>query len=737
MTNRSKTQMGRPNRAFRLLATTALAASASLPAADLAFAQSTIELDEITVTARKRNERLWDVPFTVDAQTRQQLDEKRAYDAPSALKDVAGVYMPGFGDRSTSFLIMRGVGPILFPLGPDDSSALTFVDGTPLPIGSSNANYLDLERVEVLKGPQSTLFGRNTTGGAVNLVPMLPDETWKGYLRAEYGTQNHRILEGAVGGPLIKDKLGARLAFRLRGIDGYVNNVVGPDLGREQSATGRLTLRFTPTDRTTWTVSGSADGTDGVPVYYTLKGDGFPIQAAQNLGRESVKSYALQSKFEHSFEHFTFTSQTSYNTIRSDLTYNGADFYLGSRITGLPTSAFGNIAGNYFDRNTDQSRFTQEFRLSSNAGDKLQWVAGASYYRDEAKLFSARNVFVYGPPVTGFDNLHQTTTGQAIFGEATYPVLEKLKLSLGGRYTREQKEYDGQFYSDGTPGTVPVFAEAGKKDYNFWTGRASLSYEWSDKFTSYASISRGYKSGGFGTFNSLMWAGVPRTPYDSSSTIAYELGSRGSFLDDRLKVSAALFYNDVSKEQILTYDLQNFSQRSLNLDTKSYGVELDASWRINDNWELAGGITYTSTEITDVPAAAAATQPGLKKGNQLPQVPEWAGKASVTYRTPLGTLGIAAFGPANLLARVGYNYIGPRYSEAGNLSKLKAVHLLSARLGLEWEKGEAYIFGENLLDKRYVSFAQPYGTSVLSGAPVYGAVYARGATIGAGTSLKF
>ena len=118
-------------------------------------------------------------------------------------------------------------------------------------------------------------------------------------------------------------------------------------------------------------------------------------------------------------------------------------------------------------------------------------------------------------------------------------------------------------------------------------------------------------------------------------------------------------------------------------------------------------------------------------------MPEWAGKASVTYRAPLGMLGIQAFGPANLLARVGYNYIGPRYSEAGNLAQLKPVHLLSARLGVEWEKGEAYLFGENLLDKRYVTFAQPYGTSVLTGGPVYGTVYARGATMGVGASLKF
>ncbi|WP_162246265.1 TonB-dependent receptor [Bosea sp. Leaf344] len=730
--------MSRPLRALRLLATTALASAGTIPAAGSAWAQSAIELDEITVTARKRNERLWDVPFTVDAQSRQQLQESRSYDAPSALKDTAGVYMPTFGDRSTSFLVMRGVGPVLYPLSPDDSSVLTFVDGTPLPIGSSNGNYLDLERVEVLKGPQSTLFGRNTTGGAINLIPVLPDESWKGYLRSEYGSQNLRMLEGAVGGPLIKDKLGARLAFRLRGIDGFIPNLAGPRLGRELSGTGRLTLRFTPTDRTTWTIGGSLDASDGVPVYYALKGDGFfrPV-AAQSLANEVDKNYTANSKFEHSFDHFTFTSQTSYNTIRGDLAYNGADFLLGSRLTGLPFSAFSPIAGNYLNRNVDQSRFTQELRLSANPGDALQWVAGISYYRDRAKLFSMRNVFFYGPAMAGYDNLHQTTDGRAVFGEVTYPLVEKLKLSLGGRYTREDKTFHAEYYSDGTPGGVPFFLERGSKDYNFWSGRASLSYDWSDKLMSYGSVSRGYKSGGFGTFNSLDWAGVPRKPYGSSTTISYEIGSRSSLLDDRLKLSAALFYNDVSKEQVMAYDIKSFSTQSINIDTESHGAELDATWKLGDHWELAGGVTYTSTELGDVPADVARAQAGMKKGNKLPQIPEWAGKASVTYRAPVAQLGLPALGSANLLARLGYNYLGPRFSDAGNVGKLKAVHLVSARLGVEWEKGEAYLFGENLLDKRNLNVSQPYGNSAITGAPISGVVYSRGATVGAGASLKF
>ncbi len=719
-----------------LLATTALAGLGSAGTAQ-AQAGKEIELDEITVTARKRDERLRDVPFTVDVQSRKQLEENHVTDAPSALREVAGAAVTTFGDRNSSFIVMRGVGPVLFPLSADDSSVLTFVDGAPLPISSSNAGYLDLERVEVLKGPQSTLFGRNTSGGAINLIPVMPDETWKGYLKSELGSGGHRLLEGAVGGPLVKDVLSARIAFRLRGADGYINNVAGPQLGAEKGGSGRATFVFTPTEQTKWTISVGAESVDNVPAYYMLKGDGFPVIAAQNLAREVVKAYSAQSKLEHKFERMTLTAQTSYTANRADTSYNASDCFLGGRISGLGFSDLSNKAFNFYDITGRQARFTQELRLSSHPGQPLQWVAGASYYRDTASLLANKNSVLYGPFVAGHDRFNQTTTGQAVFGEASYPVLDRLKLSLGGRYTFEQKSYDAAFSGDGVPDTVAHFNERGKKDYGFWAGRASLSYDWSDELTTYATISRGFKSGGFGTFNSLMFAGVPRVPYDSTSMVTYEAGARAGLLDNRLKLSAALFFNDVSKEQILAYDLRSFSWNSLNIDTQSYGVEVDGTYRLSDNWEVGGGLAYTDTSLGRVSARAAATQQGLKNGNQVPYVPQWAGKAAITYRAPLGTLGLTEWGSASLLARVGYNYIGSRYSDAGNQAKLPPVHLVSARLGLSWEKGEVYLFGENLLDKRYTLFAQPFGTSVVSGAPVFGATYARGATLGAGASLKF
>ncbi|MDF6001912.1 TonB-dependent receptor plug domain-containing protein [Pseudomonas aeruginosa] len=149
--------------------------------------EESVVLDSITVTARKREENLNDVPGSVHVETGRDLERKRMLDGAAALRDVAGASVGIFGDRSNAFVVLRGVAPILTPLSPDDSSVLTFVDGAPMPIGASFSPYLDLERMEVMKGPQSTLFGRNTSGGAINLVPVKPNHEFEASVRGEGG----------------------------------------------------------------------------------------------------------------------------------------------------------------------------------------------------------------------------------------------------------------------------------------------------------------------------------------------------------------------------------------------------------------------------------------------------------------------------------------------------------------------------------------------------------------------
>lgn len=726
-----------------LLSTTVLTTVVTIGDMTPALAQSAdVQLDEITITARKRPERVWDIPFSVDVQAQPQIDEKRITDTASALRDVGGAGIATFGDKSNSFVIMRGVAPILTPLSPDDSSVLTFIDGAPLSIGASNSSYLDLQRVEVLKGPQSTLFGRNTTGGAINLIPAAPTFTPEGYLRAEYGTDNMHRLEGVVSGPIVPGKVAGRFAFRRSGQDGFIDNVFGPTLGAEGSWSGRGSLLFTPTDRIKWTLSASLEDSKTTPQYYLLSPG--PRIAGQTHAVDDSKIGNFISKFEYSFDPFTLTSQTSYATFKNKNEYQYGDAYLLSAANALyglvlPPSFYANPAMNFNVWDRKESRFTQEVRLTSAPNSSIGWLAGAVYYQDKADYFNSSDQFglAFGSArVSGDKTYKLDTKGQAAFGEVTIPVVDKLKWSIGARLAHERKQFEGQYFGGAftAVGAVPYLYEDGAQNYTFWTGRTGLTYEWTEQFMSFANVSRGYKTGGFGTFNTQAYLGIPREPYGSATVMTYEVGGRLSLLNNRLKINGALFFNDVKDEQILSYDPLSFAAISLNIDTQSRGFEVDAAYQLNDHWQISSGLAYTDARLRNVSALVAATQPGVKDDNRLPNVPEWTAKAALGYRAPASEWGLGGLlANSQIVGRVGYNYIGERYTDAGNFGLLEPVHLVSARLGVDWGRGEAYIFGENLLDKKYMTINQYFSLPPT----VFGASYARGATVGVGATVRF
>lgn len=697
-----------------------------------------LQLDGITVTARKRPEPLRDVPFSVDVMTGSQLQETRSLDAEQALRNIGGVGFSTVGDRTFFNISMRGVGPVQFALSPDDSSVLTFLDGAPLSLASSNSAYLDLQRVEVLKGPQSTLFGRNTSGGAINLVPVEPSDKLEGYVLGEYGTGNVYRIESVINGPIIPGILSARVAFRRNAADGYIENIAGPDLGQEGTIAGRASLLLTASPQTRWLLSYSGEKTELNPIFYALNANGYSKIAAQNFSSDQVQTGVVNSKIEHEFDWAVLTAQTSFSWFKGYETYNGADYLLGSQLSGLPMSAFYNTAINGYAWNKYDNRFTQELRLSSVPDARISWLAGIVYYQDKANWDRQANYFLYSPLVSGMTTFASTTTGQAVFGELTYPVLEKLKISAGLRLSREEKTFDGQYFTDGAPGSVPYFAEYGSQLYQYWTGRLAVAYDWAPEFVSFANVARGYKPGGFGYENALIWAGIPRTPYGSSTVMSYEIGGRATLLDKRLRINGALFFNDVTAEQILAWDFMTFTTQNLNIDTQSYGFELDANFQIDRNWEISAGTAYTHATFRNVSAQVAATQPGLQDGDQLPNVPRWTAKAAIGYRAPMSSFGLTgAMADSTLMARVEYNYIGPRYTDAANIGQLEAVNLLSARIGIDWKGKELYAFGQNLLNQQYTIVNQPFGASAVTGNQILGASWARGAVVGVGLQAKF
>lgn len=696
---------------------------------------------EVTVSVRKRDEPIKAVPFSVDVATRAQLEEKGVTDAAGALRDVAGASVASFGDKSTAFTTMRGVGPVLFPLSQDDSSVLTFSDGAPLGLSAGLGAYLDLERVEVLKGPQSVLFGRNTAGGAINLVPAKPTETPEAYIASEIGINGQRKLEGVVSGALVPKTVLGRLAFRTYGINGYLPNDTGPSLGAEEGWVGRGSLLIKPSEATRWLVSFSADYNKLKPGYNLLLRDERDARAAQTESVDRGDSHNISSKFEHDFETFTLTAQTS--AFKRDVTFDyGVDGYLGRAMKALPVSAFSARDTNRTWRQLEEQRFTQELRINSRASAAVQWLAGVAYYRDEANWQTRQKVFLYGPFAAGQEAFNGATDGRAVFGEVTVPLSSRLRWTNGARYAIEDKSFTGSYVSDGTPQTVARFAEQGSERYSFWSGRTSLSYDWSKDMTTYATVARGYKSGGFGSFSYGLPLGLPRTPYQSSTVLSYELGGRAN-LSQTVTVTSAVFYNDVSKEQIMTYDGASNRNANLNVDAGSYGVEMTAAWRFAPGWTLDTGAAYTFSELRNVTAQLAQAQAGMKSGNQLPLTPDWTGRAAISYRDSLERMGLGSLarttGAEEFHARFGYNYIGGRYGDAANRAWIDPSHQLSFRTGVSGGGGkwDAYVFGDNLLDRRYVTMAQPYDNDPVTNQPIFGATYSRGLTLGVGSTLRF
>ncbi|WP_179404971.1 TonB-dependent receptor [Burkholderia guangdongensis] len=694
-------------------------------------------LESITVTVRRREENIKDIPGSVHVETGRNLEQKRMLDGASALRDVAGASIGTFGDRSNAFVVIRGVAPVLSPLSPDDSSVLTFVDGAPMPIGAAFSPYLDLERMEVMKGPQNTLFGRNTSGGAINLVPVKPSHEFEGSVRGELGTDGIYRAETILNGSLVPGMLAGRLAIRRSGADGYIDNIAGAALGKVATWAGRGSLLFTPSPRARWLLSLHGESTDSAPTGYIAYRPGGPKTAAQNMTVDDIRMVAIHSRLEYDFDAMTFAAQTSYARLDDRNRYNFPDAMIASDFSGLPASRFLDPTTNFTDWKKRDSRLTQEFRLGSLPGAGIGWLAGVVFYQDQARRDRTGEMWYFGPSASGSTDYDLKTTGQALFGEATVALSEKLKLTVGGRGTHESKAFHSAYRSNGAIGAVPHFSEADNARYSFLTGRTALSRDWTDDLMSYASVSRGYKSGGFGLSNSLMWAGVPRQPYASSTVMSYEVGTRSSWFDKSLALSGALFFNDMRREQMQSWDYTHFTGKNLNLDARSAGFELDARFHPSRSWWIEAGVAYTYSALRHVTAEASAAQDGLRSGNQLPTVPEWAGKASVGYHGLGRDVGLSGWlADQSVSARLSYNYIGSRYTDASNFGKLAPAHLISARVGLDWGDGEIYLFGDNLLGKKYMTIKERFGTDA-QGNPVFGASYARGATVGLGAILYF
>ncbi len=710
----------------------ALLTSVSALAAPGAWAQTEDNgsLDELVVTAQRREQSFEDVPFSVSVVGAEQLQNATVTDVFSLRAqipslDIRTVNPPSAG---ASFSI-RGLGTSVFNLG-FESSVGTFIDGVYRARSglAATSDFLDMERVEVLAGPQGTLFGRNTTAGVINMVTRAPQHENSFSAQADYNNWN-QLTAQATGNFVASDTAAFRLSAYTSYGDGYIDD---PGSGDSYANRGRWMVRgqalIEPTDAVSIRLMvdyGEADENTVMPIRIfndpavtpgnvTLANavgscvpepvDPDGIVACNNLPPSyTVEDWGFSGEVNIDFGRVTLTSITSYREF-SDF-FNGDNDFIGVQVIDT-------------NQGVDISTFTQEFRLAGSTGEgagALDWILGA-YFSDED--IGRTNEFIWSDQIAstlpGFffgylgrqraflDTFEQHGESAALFAHGTYQATDRLSFTAGLRYTEDEKDGSGVFDQPATFPLPIVFPFDASVSNDAISGTLSSSYALNDDSNIYATYSRGYKSGGISLIRDAggpqvafspggpVFFATPEDPtFDEESADHYEIGIKGTFADGRLRGALAVFSTEFTdlQQQVLTpsgtFDVSNVGSAS------AEGVEAQLTWLVSPGFEINGGVTYLNATYGDDAGAPLA-------GNDIAFSSRWQGNLGATYEWDLGQSGYSMFAHGDVFFR-------SKHSLNTDLSGEQAAYeIYNARVGLRsagpWELS---IFCRNCFDERY------------------------------------
>ncbi|MEM9629864.1 MAG: TonB-dependent receptor [Pseudomonadota bacterium] len=680
------------------------------------------ELEAIVIEARRREENLLEVPVSTTVVGSRVLEQDRSHDLEDVARSVAGFEQPSYGDDPrTAQPILRGIGPLSTLLSPDNATTPVIVDGVPRPAFGASGQLLDVDQVEILRGPQGTLFGRNSTAGAIVINSHDPDGVTEGRINVEFGTEGYKQIDLS-GGLSLSENVNGRAALRLLGQDGYLENdhPGEDDIGGYGIGAGRAALKFTPGDATEIMVSAGMER--------DVRDTGYPIllrdsNAYQETPYFEWNQYYGTLNISHQFENFDLYSITGYTQYDIHNKTDNTDGYVFGRLLGVP-AAFFTSDGERNESDQDEKQFYHEMRVQSRDDAPFAWVAGVTY---------SQNAYV--EDVTGNSNVFATVNGTrhveldsksaAIFGNVSIPFAERFELDAGARFTHERKEIDATFIGNGFPGTVSSYSQNSSQVFNLPTGRVALSYNPTDASMIYGSVSRGAKAGGYPRFTNNASYGQPEEGYDATGVWTYEIGGKAEILNGAGFISAAAFYNDVSDEAIFTYDPVTNTFPIESMDVRSVGFEVETQVELAYGFDLRAGAAYTHAEITGIQDGSAFPD---AVGNAVPNVPNWSTMLAVGYETPLDFEGLDG---VSLTGLVSWRYVSERPVDPNNSFDLDAQNLIDARLGLKNNNFELYLFGENLLDQQL----EQQGSLIAPG--VQSVVVSRGRTLGIGLTATF
>jgi iron complex outermembrane receptor protein len=658
--------------AAALLATT----SPVLSHADDSSAPST-QLESIVVTARRVTENVQNVPESMTVLTAATITEAGI----TSVSDVANL-VPNMIFNTTPVpggynFTVRGIS-----MAQGAEAPVAFVvDGVEVPDPLFiNEELLDIDKIQVLRGPQGSLYGRNALAGAIIIDTQQPTNDFSGSAKLRYGNGDERYGNAILSGAIVPDQLLASLAASTNHFGGLiVNNFNGvkADSLDDNTYTGRLLYK--PTSALTISVRANLmvllDNVDTSEVVdhsqFENYGQSYLDENAQPYTQQRLLDTSL--KVDYDFGSFTGTSITAYNSGKTDLS-GDADF------TPVP------ILLQDTKRNVDSR--SEEVRLTSKESSSIKWVGGAFFQNRDtlnALLIPFDNGF--GQPTVPPHYLIQsrdegTSKSWALFGQSTFTVLPATDLTLGLRYDRD----------DRTSVDADVPGSAIAKDFDALQPKISLEYHWTPEWQSYATVARGFRSGGFNAYFSV---GNPSRGYAGQTDLNYEVGFKGTFFNRILSIDGAVYHTAVDNQQLFFINTNPPSQNVTTIDKTSInGGELEIAAQLAPGFRITAGVGIADSRIDSFALTPSAV------GDAVPLSPTYTATLSANYLHLIGNGW--AFTPY-----VGINRRGPIYWDALNTLSTPPKDLLDLRLPFQSDHFFIAPYAKNLLNEQY-----PLGASV-------------------------
>lgn len=673
--------------ACALLATSLLVAPDGAPRAQeatslqsLPTSGESIVLDPVTITARRREEAVQDAPVSVTVVPRDDIGPGKV----ETLEDAA------FRSPNTVFsaqggpLTIRGVGNLGISGGVDRQPGVgMFLDEVYVARPFGYPTFLDdTERVEIVRGSQATLYGKNTIGGAVNLVFRDPGARPGAELEASFGTGPQGQLRGAFDAPFTA-AFGTG-DFAMRGFmawvggNGYIDNLpTGETVGNQNALATRFTVtgHLGPDTHLKIAVDYSHTDTDGGLWYAQMPLASGYMSNSDYVPINRVEIGGIMARLDHELGWARLTSITAYRGHEMKAVLDG-DFTPADSLVQAQTEF--------------QRQFTQDLRLASSGSGPLRWLGGLFYMYETFEGSQFFDLTSVPQAMWSSSAFSQNTNTFSAFAEVGYKVMPALELVAGLRYTFEAKDTTSSIaspsgtYMFGMPGYA-----AGSMDFDNFSPELSAVYTFSEGNIAFAKFARGFKSGGISPFLDV---DTTANSYAPELTTSYEVGIKTTSADGRLTFNASLFYVDWQDQQAVIYT-SPFTRVIRNAaSATSQGVELEAAARLTENLTVSANYGYLDTRYDDFVDAVLGV---VYTGNPLPFAPKNSAGAGLRWTSPVGT-------GQTLVAALDYSYRSSYSFNPDDLFRQGPTHLVDARVGLEAANWSATLWAKNLLDEFYL-----------------------------------